>query len=135
MAHGPSSCGKINIGLRPATRVEAGPHSHVPSRRRPGAHRSNADLGYSDADRAESVRRIGEVALLMAGSGLVVIVALVSPFRRDRNAVRARFGSCPFVEVFVDTPLNVCESRDPKGQYKRARSGDLADFMGISSAD
>ena len=94
----------------------------------------NCDLGFSANDRAESVRRVGEVARLMLDAGMVVIVSLISPFRKDRAAVRTRFEPGSFIEVFLDTPLAVCERRDPKGLYKRARVGELADFTGISSA-
>ena len=93
----------------------------------------NRDLGFSDADRAESVRRAAEVARLMVEAGLVVIVALISPFRADRAAARARFGTGTFIEVFVDAPLAECERRDPKGLYRRARRGELAAFTGIDS--
>ncbi len=94
----------------------------------------NRDLGYSPAERAENVRRIGEVARLMVDAGLIVIVSLISPFRKDRLAARSRFEPGTFVEVFVDTPLDVCEHRDPKGHYKRARTGELHEFTGVSSA-
>jgi len=93
----------------------------------------NCDLGFSATDRAESVRRVGEVARLMLDAGIVVIVSLISPYRKDRAAVRARFEAGCFIEVFLDTPA-VCESRDPKGLYRRARVGELADFTGVSSA-
>jgi adenylyl-sulfate kinase len=93
----------------------------------------NRDLGFSDADRAESVRRAAEVARLMVEAGLVVVVALISPFRADRAAARARFAAGAFMEVFVDAPLAVCEHRDPKGLYRRARSGQLSAFTGIDS--
>ncbi len=91
------------------------------------------DLGFSMADRAESVRRAAEVARLMADAGLIVIVALISPFRADRDRARALFAPGRFVEVHVDTSLAVAEARDPKGLYRRARQGDLRDFTGIDS--
>lgn len=91
------------------------------------------DLGFSAADRAESVRRAAEVARLMSDAGLVVIVALISPFRTDRDQARALFVPGRFVEVHVDTPLAVAEARDPKGLYRRARQGQLRDFTGIDS--
>ncbi len=91
------------------------------------------DLGFSDADRSENVRRTAEVARLMADAGLVVIVALISPFRADRALARALFEPGRFIEVFVDTALSVAESRDPKGLYKRARQGRLPGFTGIAS--
>lgn len=93
-----------------------------------------SDLGYGEADRRENVRRVGEVARLIAKTGAIVIVSLISPFRKDRDAVRSLFGGGAFVEVFIDTPLEVCEWRDPKGHYRRARAGDLNDFTGVTSA-
>ncbi|MFG6485422.1 adenylyl-sulfate kinase [Roseateles sp. BYS78W] len=93
----------------------------------------NADLGFGAADRAENVRRVGEVARLMADAGLIVIVALISPFQLDRQAVRERFAPGEFFEVHVDVPLAIAESRDPKGLYRRARAGLLKDFTGIDS--
>ncbi|MBW8830066.1 MAG: adenylyl-sulfate kinase [Burkholderiales bacterium] len=91
------------------------------------------DLGFSDADRIENVRRVVEVARLMVDAGLIVITALISPFAADRQAARARFAASEFMEVFVDAPLAVCEERDPKGLYKRARRGELKGFTGIDS--
>ena len=91
------------------------------------------DLGFSAEDRTENIRRIGEVAYLMAGAGLVVIVAFISPFRADRERVRAGIPAGQFTEVFVNAPLEVCEQRDPKGLYAKARAGELTDFTGISS--
>ena len=91
------------------------------------------DLGFSPADRAENVRRVGEVAQLMTDAGLVVIVALISPYRDARRAVRERFAAGEFVEVFVDTPLEVAEQRDSKGLYARARRGELTDFTGLDA--
>jgi adenylyl-sulfate kinase len=93
----------------------------------------NRDLGFGATDRAESVRRAAEVARLMVEAGLIVVVGLISPFRADRAAARARFAPGAFVEVFVDAPLAVCEDRDPKGLYRRARRGELAAFTGIDS--
>jgi len=93
----------------------------------------NRDLGFSPQDRAENIRRTAEVAKLMNGAGVTVIVALISPFRRDRAAARSTIGSDRFMEVFVDAPLEVCESRDPKGLYAKARNGQVPEFTGISS--
>ena len=91
------------------------------------------DLGFSSKDRTENIRRIGEVARIMANSGLCVIVAFISPFRVDRDRVRdAMLESC-FIEVYVNAPLQVCEKRDTKGLYARAIRGEIADFTGISS--
>jgi bifunctional enzyme CysN/CysC len=93
----------------------------------------NADLGFSRADRQENVRRVGEVALLLARSGQVVLVPLISPYRADRDRVRMRHveHDVQFVEVYLDVPLAVCEGRDPKGLYARARAGQLQHFTGI----
>lgn len=96
-------------------------------------HGLNADLGFSAEDRAENVRRVGEVARLMADSGMVVLVPVISPYLADRASVRTAHGSAgiQFLEVFVDTPLEVCEARDPKGLYARARSGEITGMTGI----
>lgn len=95
-------------------------------------HGLNKDLGMSESDRAENIRRVGEVAKLFFDAGLIVVCAFISPYRRDRQMVRSIFGHGDFIEVFVNTPLNVCESRDPKGLYKKARQGILKNFTGIS---
>lgn len=91
-----------------------------------------ADLGFAAADRAENVRRAGHVAALLADAGVLAVTALISPFRADRDAVRALVGE-RFVEVYVDAPLPVCEARDPKGLYRQARAGALPQFTGIDS--
>ncbi|TKC90305.1 adenylyl-sulfate kinase [Trinickia terrae] len=96
-------------------------------------HRLNRDLGFSDADRAENIRRAGEVASLMVEAGLIVLVTFISPFREQRLAARRLFGEGEFVEIHVDTPLAVAEARDPKGLYRKARSGRLKQFTGIDS--
>ena len=93
----------------------------------------NKDLGFTDADRVENIRRIAEVAKLMLDAGLVVLTAFISPFQQDRASARALIGKANFVEVFVDTPLQVCEQRDPKGLYKKARNGQLPNMTGIDS--
>lgn len=95
-------------------------------------HGLNKDLGMSDADRQENIRRIGEVARLMVDAGLITITAFISPFRADRDQARALMPD-DFVEVFVDAPLDVCEQRDPKGLYKKARAGQIKEFTGIDS--
>lgn len=92
-----------------------------------------ADLGFSEADRIENVRRVGEAARLMVDAGIIVLVAMISPYRSERDAVRARVGPHDFVEVWVNTPLEVCEERDVKGLYRRARAGEIPAFTGISS--
>lgn len=96
-------------------------------------HGLNKDLGFTDADRIENIRRVGEVARLMTDAGLIVITAFISPFRAERDMVRAMVPEGEFIEVFVDTPLDVAESRDVKGLYKKAREGQLKNFTGIDS--
>ncbi|NLA37761.1 MAG: adenylyl-sulfate kinase, partial [Actinobacteria bacterium] len=98
-------------------------------------HGLNGDLGFSDDDRRENIRRVGEVAVLFADAGVVALVPLISPFREARDAVRSKVEAAGlrFVEVFVDTPLELCERRDPKGLYEKARAGEISDFTGISS--
>jgi bifunctional enzyme CysN/CysC len=96
-------------------------------------HGLNKDLGFTDADRVENIRRIAEVAKLMVDAGLIVGAAFISPFRAERQMARALLGSGEFVEIFIDTPLGVAEERDPKGLYKKARRGDLKNFTGIDS--
>lgn len=93
----------------------------------------NFDLGFSDKDRQENIRRIGEVARLFADAGLIVIVAFISPFKKDRDRVRMAMKPGRFIEIFVDSSLEVCSKRDPKGLYKKARAGLIKDFTGISS--
>jgi adenylylsulfate kinase len=92
------------------------------------------DLGFSDTDREENIRRIAEVARLFVDAGLIVITAFISPFQRDRAIARDVIGDKAFVEVFIDTPLSECERRDPKGLYGKARSGVIKNFTGIDSA-
>ncbi len=96
-------------------------------------HGLNKDLGFTEADRIENIRRVGEVAKLMADSGLIVLAAFISPFKADRDLVRAMLPAGEFIEVFVDTPLAVAEARDVKGLYKKARAGELKNFTGIDS--
>lgn len=92
------------------------------------------DLGFDDAARQENIRRVGEVAKLMVDAGLIVLTAFISPFRAERELVRNLLGADEFIEVFVDAPLAVCEERDPKGLYKKARAGEIRNFTGIDSA-
>ena len=96
-------------------------------------HGLNGDLGFSEADRTENIRRVAEVAALFADAGLVAVVPLISPYRSARAAARAtaQRADVAFVEVFVDTPLEVCEQRDPKGLYARARAGEITGMTGI----
>ena len=91
------------------------------------------DLGFSDDDRKENIRRVGEVAKLAADAGLIVLTAFISPFRNDRRIVRDMLPQSQFVEVFVDTPKAVCKQRDPKGLYEKAERGEIKQFTGIDS--
>lgn len=91
------------------------------------------DLGFSDEDRKENIRRVGETAKLMVDAGLVVLSAFISPHRAERQMVRDLLGEGRFIEIFVDTPLAICEARDPKGLYKKARAGELRNFTGIDA--
>jgi adenylyl-sulfate kinase len=96
-------------------------------------HGLNRDLGFSKEDRVENIRRLAEVARLMADAGLIVFVAAISPFRADRTAARQLIGEADFIEVFVDVPLKVAEARDPKGLYKKVRAGQLPNLTGLGS--
>jgi bifunctional enzyme CysN/CysC len=96
-------------------------------------HGLNKDLGFTEADRIENIRRVGEVAKLMTDAGLIVLTAFISPFRAERKMVREMLPEAEFIEIFVDTPLEVAEARDVKGLYKKARSGQLKNFTGIDS--
>jgi bifunctional enzyme CysN/CysC len=93
----------------------------------------NCDLGFSEMDRVENIRRVAEVARLMTDAGLIVLVSLISPFRADREMARTRIGHGAFIEVFVDAPLAVAEGRDPKGLYRKARRGEIKNFTGVDS--
>jgi len=96
-------------------------------------HGLNRDLGFTKEDRVENVRRIGEVSRLMNNAGLIVMCSFISPYRAERQMVRDKAGEGVFIEVFVDTPLDVAEKRDVKGLYKRARAGEIKNFTGIDS--
>ena len=96
-------------------------------------HGLNRDLGFSPEDRTENIRRIGEVAKLFTDAGVLVVTAFISPYRSDRDAVRALLDEGDFIEVFVDCDLAVCEERDPKGLYQKARRGEIPEFTGISA--
>ncbi len=93
----------------------------------------NKDLGFDSESRVENIRRTAEVAKLMVDAGLIVVAAFISPYRIDREMVRGMFESNEFIEVFLDVPLEICEQRDSKGLYKKARAGEIADFTGIDS--
>lgn len=92
-----------------------------------------ADLGFSDADRTENIRRIGEVTKLFIESGTIVLTAFISPYREDRARVRKLIGDNDFIEIFCDCPVDICEQRDPKGSYQKARQGLISQFTGISA--
>ncbi|PLR82409.1 adenylyl-sulfate kinase [Bacillus canaveralius] len=96
-------------------------------------HGLNKGLGFSKEDRVENIRRVGEVAKLFVDSGQIVLTTFISPFREDRRAVRNLFEQSEFIEIYVKCPLEVCEKRDPKGLYKKARKGEIRDFTGIDS--
>jgi len=96
-------------------------------------HGLNRDLGFSPEDRTENIRRIGEVAKLFADSTTITITAFISPYRKDRDAIRENMAAGEFIEAFVDTPLDLCEQRDPKGLYEKARAGIIKSFTGISA--
>ncbi len=97
-------------------------------------HGLNKDLGFTDVDRVENIRRVAETARLFVDAGLIVLVSFISPFKSERRMARELFDDQEFLEVFVDTPLEVCEQRDPKGLYKKARAGEIKNFTGIDSA-
>lgn len=126
--------GQIDDGQRLEQRLHAlGRHSYVldGDNLRHGLTR---DLGFTAADRVENVRRIAEVAKLFVDAGLIVLVSVISPFRDERQMARQMMDEGEFVEVFVDAPLEVCEQRDPKGLYRKARAGEIKNFTGIDSA-
>jgi bifunctional enzyme CysN/CysC len=130
---GLSGSGKSSIASRLEQRLAAaGRHTYLLDGDNI-RHGLNRDLGFTEADRAENIRRVAEVARLMVDAGLIVLVAFISPFRAERRLARSLFESGEFVEVFVDTPLEECERRDPKGLYRKARGGTLPNFTGIDS--
>lgn len=96
-------------------------------------HGLNCNLGFSDEDRTENIRRITEVGKLFVDAGLITITAFISPFRKDRDKARSLLAASEFLEVWINTSLEVCEKRDPKGLYKKARAGEISDFTGIDS--
>src|SRR5438874_3140723 len=96
-------------------------------------HGLNKNLGFSPADRTENIRRIGEVAKLFTEAGIVALTAFISPYRADRDQVRALMPTGDFIEVYVECPIDVCEQRDVKGLYKKARAGEIKEFTGISA--
>ncbi|HEY0301479.1 MAG TPA: adenylyl-sulfate kinase, partial [Rhizomicrobium sp.] len=96
-------------------------------------HGLNRDLGFTDADRVENIRRVGEVAKLFVDAGLIVLTSFISPFRSERRMARELVGAAEFIEIYIDTPIEICMQRDPKGLYQKARSGEIKNFTGISS--
>ena len=130
---GLSGAGKSTIADRLEQRLKAlGRHTYLLDGDNV-RHGLNRDLGFTDQDRVENIRRVAEVARLMVDAGLIVIVSFISPFRAERQMARAMVESGEFIEIHVDTPLTICEERDPKGLYAKARRGDLVNFTGIDS--
>jgi adenylyl-sulfate kinase len=130
---GLSGAGKSTLALRIEAELHAaGRHVYVLDGDNV-RHGLNCDLGFSEEDRAENIRRVAEVAHLMVDAGLIVVVAFISPFHTEREKARQLFNDNEFIEVFVDSPLSVCEKRDVKGFYKKARNGEIEFFTGISS--
>ena len=112
--------------------------SRIPSYRLDGdnlRHGINSDLGFSEMDRKENIRRVGEISRLFSDAGMLCLVSMISPFKEERHFVRSLHISegLPFVEVFVDAPLPICEKRDPKGLYQKARAGEIPNFTGLGS--
>jgi len=131
---GLSGAGKSTIANRVEKKLHASGHHTYLLDGDNVRHGLNRDLGFTDADRVENIRRVVEVAKLMADAGLIVLTAFISPFRSERQFARERMDAGEFIEIFVDTPLEVAEARDPKGLYKKARRGELKNFTGIDSA-
>jgi len=131
---GLSGSGKSTIANRVESELHAlGHHTYILDGDNV-RHGLNKDLGFTDADRVENIRRIAEVSKLFADAGLIVLVSFISPFRSERDMARNLLEDGEFVEIFVDTPLDVCETRDPKGLYEKARAGEIANFTGIDSS-
>ena len=116
---GLSGAGKSTIANLVEQEAARARPAHLPARRRQRPPRPEQDLGFTDADRVENIRRVAEVARLMVDAGLIVLVAFISPFRAERRMARTLLGEGEFIEIFVDTPLDVAEQRDPKGLYRR----------------
>ena len=130
---GLSGSGKSTVGYALEARLVGAGHAAFVLDGDNVRHGLNADLGFSPEDREENIRRIGEVAALFADAGVLAITAFISPYRRDRARARAAAGHGRFVEIHVDAALEVCEQRDPKGLYQRARAGEIAEFTGVSA--
>lgn len=130
---GLSGSGKSTIANRVESELHAlGHHTYILDGDNV-RHGLNKDLGFTDADRVENIRRISEVSRLFADAGLIVLVSFISPFRSEREMARSLLEAGEFVEIFLDTPLDICEQRDPKGLYVKARAGEIANFTGIDS--
>ncbi|MEC8197950.1 MAG: sulfate adenylyltransferase subunit CysN [Pseudomonadota bacterium] len=130
---GLSGSGKSTIANRVESELHAlGHHTYILDGDNV-RHGLNKDLGFTDADRVENIRRISEVSRLFADAGLIVLVSFISPFRSEREMARSLLEAGEFVEIFIDTPLDICEQRDPKGLYVKARAGEIANFTGIDS--
>lgn len=130
---GLSGSGKSTIGYALEERLVRAGHAACVLDGDNLRHGLNGDLGFSAEDRAENIRRVGEVAILFADAGLITISAFISPYRRDRQRLRETAGHDRFVEVYVQTPLEVCQQRDPKGLYAKALAGEIQDFTGIDA--
>ena len=130
---GLSGSGKSTVANLLEKRLHAGGHHTYVLDGDNVRHGLNRDLGFADADRVENIRRVAEVSKLMADAGLIVLVSFISPFRAERRMARDLFTESEFLEIFVDTPIEVCEQRDPKGLYKKARQGLIKNFTGLDS--
>jgi adenylylsulfate kinase len=130
---GLSGSGKSTIGYALERRLNGGRHLAYVLDGDNMRHGLCSDLGFSHEDRTENIRRIGEVAALFADAGLIIITSFISPYRSDRDLARQRVPGGKFIEVFLDVPVEVCERRDPKGLYKKARAGEIPDFTGVSA--
>jgi adenylylsulfate kinase len=130
---GLSGSGKSTIGYALERRLNGARHLTYVLDGDNVRHGLCSDLGFSPQDRTENIRRIGEVAALFADAGLIIITSFISPYRSDRDLARQRVPAGKFIEVFLDVPVEVCERRDPKGLYKKARAGEILQFTGVSA--
>jgi adenylyl-sulfate kinase len=130
---GLSAAGKSTVACALERRLLDGGHAAYVLDGDNVRHGLNRDLGFSPKDRSENIRRIAEVARLLNDAGLIVITAFISPYREDREMARSVVGSSDFLEVHINTPIQVCEERDPKGFYKLARAGEIPAFTGVSA--
>jgi len=130
---GLSGSGKSTIGYALERRLNGARHLTYVLDGDNVRHGLCSDLAFSPQDRTENIRRIGEVAALFADAGLIIITSFISPYRSDRDLARQRVPAGKFIEVFLDVPVEVCERRDPKGLYKKARAGEITDFTGVSA--